>query len=186
MVIFTELKDGVPPAIVICPRPPNSTVPVLENAVPSNVRVAELDGLKSRVPLLLIVPPLLNVLLNVCVDDPPTNVAPLPMVNVPPVVHAVTGEIPPVLLMLTFANVGLVTSVKAGATFPLKFTVPELLNPEFIVIICTPVPVKVAVPLLVKFPVFEKLPENDVVVPPAVYVPITFIVTFTTISLKPV
>ena len=87
----------------------------------------------------------------------------------PPTVQAVLGVIPPVLLRLTFVNVGLVASLNVGATVPLKFTVPELLKPEFIAIVCALVPEYVAVPLLVNVPLFEKLPANVVVVPPAAY-----------------
>lgn len=135
LLTVTLLSVGTPDERVMAPDPANSTVPELLKEVPGSVSVTADEGENFIIPLLDTVPLLVKVLLNVCVKLPPLNMAPFATVNVLPTVHPIDGEIPPVLLTVTIEKFGEVPSENVGATVPLKFTVPVLVNPLFSAIV---------------------------------------------------
>ena len=85
--MVTKLNDGAPPANVICPVPPNTTVPLLEKLVPRNVNVTAFVGKNCNVPLLVTLPPLVKSPLIEWGKPPPANVEPLATVKEPLIVH---------------------------------------------------------------------------------------------------
>src|SRR6185503_4164743 len=103
LVTMTLRKEAGIPASVIAPEPPKTTLPVLEKPLP-RFKVTADEGMKFKMPLLVIVPLFVTSPRKLWVERPPLNDAPLPIVIPYSTVHPTGGLIPLVLLIVMKPN----------------------------------------------------------------------------------